>query len=157
MGNIKTSDILLFRIKNNTPSVLLTTRLNSKNDNAGGKLCIPGGHIEFNETPLEGGIRELKEETGIDVNSISHILKPVIYNVPNQSKYRKYNGVTYSGLLPISYQYELTPQINEVADVRWYKFDQIPYENMAFDHDEVLKYIIDRIYQYIKPQCLMSR
>ncbi len=149
MDNIKTSDILLFRIENNIPSVLLTTRLDNGFDNHSGKLCIPGGHIESQETPLEGGIRELKEETGVDLNSVSHILKPVVYNVPNQSKYRKYNGVTYSGLLPISYQYELTPQVNEVSDVRWYKFDQIPYKNMAFDHDEIIKYIIDRIYQYI--------
>jgi|SRR5271157_4471122 len=46
-----------------------------------GKWLFPGGHIELNETPDEAVIREVKEETGLDlelldygpaVNSISH-------------------------------------------------------------------------------------
>ena len=32
-----------------------------------GKLSLWGGHIEGEETPLQGAVRELKEETGVDV------------------------------------------------------------------------------------------
>src|SRR6056300_1572257 len=126
MDNIKTSDILLFSIKNNILHVLLATRSNNPNDTCSDKVCIPGGRLESGESPIEGGIRELKEETGIDINEISHILKPIIYNAPNQSKYRKYHGMTYTGLLPDDYNYKITPQENEISDVRWYKVDQIP-------------------------------
>ncbi len=31
-----------------------------------GMWCLPGGFIELNETPSEAGLRELKEETGLN-------------------------------------------------------------------------------------------
>ena len=34
----------------------------------GGKWCFPGGHIDNNETSKDAIIRELKEETGLDVD-----------------------------------------------------------------------------------------
>jgi ADP-ribose pyrophosphatase YjhB (NUDIX family) len=34
------------------------------------KWLPPGGHLELNETPAEGAIREAKEETGLDVEII---------------------------------------------------------------------------------------
>jgi 8-oxo-dGTP pyrophosphatase MutT (NUDIX family) len=39
-----------------------------RNDNK--TWTVPGGHIEVNEDPYEGAIRELKEETGLDVEDI---------------------------------------------------------------------------------------
>lgn len=35
---------------------------------------IPCGHIEKNETPIEGGIREFKEETNIDLKKPDKLL-----------------------------------------------------------------------------------
>ena len=34
------------------------------------KYLPPGGHLEINETPIEAVLREVKEETGLDVNLI---------------------------------------------------------------------------------------
>lgn len=46
--------------------ILFTVR--NKNDNfCPGGYCLPGGHIEENETPREAAQRELKEETGIEL------------------------------------------------------------------------------------------
>lgn len=39
-----------------------------RNDNK--KFTVPGGHLEDGEDPYEGAIRELKEETGLDVEDI---------------------------------------------------------------------------------------
>jgi 8-oxo-dGTP pyrophosphatase MutT (NUDIX family) len=146
-SNIKTSDIALFKISNNTPYVLLTIR--EDNLIEGGKVCMPGGHIEKYESPLDGAVRELKEETGVDLNQCKNILHLVKYNTPNETKYRNCYGTTYAGILPKSSKYfyncQLTSCENEVKEVRWYGIDQIPYNNMAFDHDEVIKYIIDKI------------
>lgn len=36
-----------------------------------GTWSIPGGHLEFNETPEETAIREVKEETGCDIKNVS--------------------------------------------------------------------------------------
>lgn len=39
-----------------------------RNDNK--KWACPGGHLENGEDPYEGAIREMKEETGLDVEDI---------------------------------------------------------------------------------------
>ena len=38
-----------------------------------GQWCLPGGFIELDETPAEGALRELKEETGLTGNQ-PHLL-----------------------------------------------------------------------------------
>ena len=43
--------------------ILLITR---KKETFHGKYAFPGGHIDYNEDPVEACVRELKEECGID-------------------------------------------------------------------------------------------
>lgn len=40
-----------------------------------GRWCMPGGHVEDGETPVQGARRELEEETGISVDAAD--LKPI--------------------------------------------------------------------------------
>lgn len=40
----------------------------------GGKWCIPGGHCDDNETSEETALRELKEETTIDITKPSFLM-----------------------------------------------------------------------------------
>lgn len=42
-----------------------------RNDN--GKWTVPAGRLEVSEDPFEGAIRELKEETGLDIKDIKLI------------------------------------------------------------------------------------
>jgi mutator protein MutT len=53
-------------IENNRGEILLLLR-NKQSDFSPGKWCLPGGHIDKGETPLQAAIRELSEETGIQV------------------------------------------------------------------------------------------
>src|SRR6478672_6826134 len=54
---------------------------------AGGKWCLPGGHIEWEENFLEAAAREAKEETGLDVelesliSVTSNFIKPDFHSV----------------------------------------------------------------------------
>lgn len=57
------ADIIL---QNEKGQILFLKR--NKNDNfEPDKYCLPGGHIEPNETALAGAVRECKEETGIEI------------------------------------------------------------------------------------------
>ena len=56
--------IAICLITNHAEDVLMGCR----NDNK--KWTVPGGHLEPGEDPYEGAIRELKEETGLDVEDI---------------------------------------------------------------------------------------
>ena len=52
-------------------SYLFLYRNKKKNDYNHGKWIGVGGHLEENETPDLAAIREVKEETGLNVNSLS--------------------------------------------------------------------------------------
>ena len=47
------------------------------------KWLVPGGHIELDETPQEAALREVKEETGLDVKLY---IDPVSPLVPSDSE-----------------------------------------------------------------------
>ena len=84
MNDLKFADVLVFKIDpDSTISILLGTRTNEKNFS--GKQCIPGGHLKVGENAKYGAIRELKEETNLDISPLIDNLKQVsVYNAdPN--------------------------------------------------------------------------
>lgn len=50
-----------------------------------GKWMPPGGHLDPNETPPEGALREVKEETGLDVDFISD--ENILIERPNSKSF----------------------------------------------------------------------
>ena len=51
---------------------LMLYRNKKKNDMNEGKWLGVGGHIEFGETPFQAVVREVKEETGLDLKSAEY-------------------------------------------------------------------------------------
>lgn len=81
------------------------------------KWNIPAGHLDFNESIKQGAIREIKEETGCDV---------------------ELNGILYIGnrifendiLVMIIFSTKIINEkikydINEILDVKWFSYDEI--------------------------------
>jgi len=140
-SKIKTADILLIRINKGKIQVLLTKR--GPNIYEPNKWCIPGGHLNDGEVPINGGIRELKEETNVDITPIKKNLK--ILDIHLISEIRKSYGITYTCVLPPTFKYIIKPQANEISDVKWFNYDEIPYNQIAFDHGDVINGLIMRI------------
>lgn len=49
-----------------------------------GKWLAPGGHVEPNETPDEAAVREVREETGLDIEFISPLPTAPFVNADHQ-------------------------------------------------------------------------
>ena len=50
--------------------VLVGTRIGS---HGSGTIALPGGHLELGEGMAECGVREVKEETGIDLEAVQFV------------------------------------------------------------------------------------
>ena len=100
----------------------------------GGQWSIPLGHVERNESPLNGATREFYEETNIklggDIKLIDIITKDngtIIY------VYYKDSGME---LIP---DLENAKDGHEHTECGYYSYDELPFENE--DDDEIYKII----------------
>lgn len=106
-----------------------------------GKYSIPGGFLGRDENAKQATIRELKEETGYDGETI---LLFRINDNPGRPKEDRQN-------VDILYVARVTggkPTLNrEVSEIKWFSRENLPpEEEFAFDHrDSILKY-----FQYLK-------
>ena len=110
------------------------------NDSNVGHWSFPKGHVEGDETEVATAIREVKEETNIDIfvdknfrevttySPLSGILKDVVYFVAT----------------PISNH--LIPQEEEVSDVKWVHSDDA-LNIVTYDSDRNILY---KAIQFIK-------
>ena len=94
---------------------------------APGKWCLPGGFIEFAEDFLTAALREVKEETGLDVE-ITSILSVI-------SNFLRAGLHTLVVVLEASIVAgEPTPG-DDIAELGWFPLDG-PFPDMAFEADD---------------------
>lgn len=84
-----------------------------------GTWTMPGGNIEYGETFEEAGIREAKEETGLEVENLE-----VICVQTDKNEYAHYISV---GM--IAHAYHGTPTTMEPDEItcwKWFDLDNLP-------------------------------
>lgn len=97
---------------------------------AKGKLGLPGGFVDFDESMEEALRRETREELGIEVKQWQYLTSsPNVYDYANV-RYRTCDGFFVAELKK---KPELTLQASEITSVKWLKRSQIKMNDIAFE------------------------
>lgn len=93
--------------------------------------CLPGGHIDFGETPEEAVKREIKEEIGLEI-------KPRFFNYYNE--FHENIGWHSIVLIFISdIKGKIKKCEKEVKEIRWFSEKEIFKLKLAFEHKKILE------------------
>ena len=117
-------------IKDN--KVLLALR--SKNIPDGGKWCLPGGRLDRDETATQGVIREVKEETGYDIENIQ------IFRISTDPNRRHEIDQNVVFVFTADVLKQTSEPDQESSELKWFDIDNLPdEEDTAFDHLQAIQ------------------
>ena len=126
-------------IKNNKNEYLMLFRNKKENDINQGKWVGVGGHLENNETIYQCMIREVKEETGLDVINLTYRGELLFLS-------DGYEEVMYLFLID-EFKGELIP-CNE-GELRWIKEEELLSLNM-WEGDKIFLPLLINSNEFIK-------
>jgi len=95
------------------------------------KWALPGGFLEVTESLIEGAKRELKEETGVEIEDLEQIRT---YGDVNRDPRGRTISVAYIGFLEKEVVIKAGDDAKEAA---WFNIDKLP--ELAFDHSKIIK------------------
>ncbi len=128
-------------IKNENGEVLLGLR---KGSHGSGEWSFPGGHLEFGETIYETAKREVKEETGLNIDDF-HLI-----SVADEMRYietdnKHYLNIGVSGLYQGGTPAVMEP--DKCVKWEWFNLDNLP--NKLFEGTELVirNFKDNKIYQ----------
>ncbi len=105
-----------------------------------GHISIPKGHVEANESEQETALREIKEETNLDV-----ILDKGFRDVISYSPYDGCVKDVVFFVAKVNESRKMIPQECEVSDLLWVNF-QDAKELLTFESD---KQVLNNAYTYL--------
>jgi len=100
--------------------------------------AIPGGLVDEKESLEEAVERELKEETGIEVNYLEQLYS---FGKPNRDPRNRVVSIAYYGLVRPS-KFKLMAD-TDADDAQWFLMDELP--ELAFDHAGILEKALIRL------------
>jgi ADP-ribose pyrophosphatase YjhB (NUDIX family) len=99
-----------------------------------GMHCLPGGHVEYNETVEKAALRELKEETSIDAKLIGIL---GVFSDPNRDP----RGQRISTIFVADWLGGEPIGADDAKSAEWFDESDLrnPSFSMAFDHALILR------------------
>jgi 8-oxo-dGTP diphosphatase len=132
-GSFVAADVAILTIRDGALSVLLIRRANEPFQ---GRLALPGGFVEADETVEQAAARELFEETGVP-KSASRLSNIGVYSLPDRDPRRRVISVAFAALVP-------NPGPDrpggDAASTQWLPVDRALKEPLAFDHVQILEH-----------------
>lgn len=109
-----------------------------KNCYGAGDWGLPGGHLEAKEKLVETAIRELKEETGLDVLSSDLQLISIVDDIREDQHY-----------IHVSFELDIVdiePKVMEpekCEEWKWFPLDQLP-DNIFIGHKRIFESYLNK-------------
>ena len=96
-----------------------------------GHWAFPKGHVENNETEIETALREVKEETNLDIKILEQYKCKTTYS-PKKDTVK--DVIYFIGINPTG---SIKMQEEEVIQYKWVKIDEC-YNGLTYDNDKKL-------------------
>ena len=99
-----------------------------------GYWALPGGRVDPGETVEQTIVREVKEETGLDVAIVRKIREYHEQGVQDGEEYDYYPAC----FLVKRLSGEVKKQESEIEEIKLFSLDQVPF-SLAFEHAQMIK------------------
>ena len=127
-----TTDCIVFNKEDDKIFVLLIER---KNDPFKDCWAFPGGFVNIDESAEAAAIRELKEETGLEVSKIEQLKA---YSNPDRDPRERVITIAF---IAESRNKDVKGG-DDAKEARWFEIANLP--PLAFDHEQILKDALER-------------
>ena len=106
-----------------------------------GLWCLPCGYVDFDETVKQACVREIKEETNLDID-ISILRNYIVEDSPEA--FNQNITFRFTAFIPYDSKFSVgtTGEKNEIEEVKWINSLDIDKYEWAFNHNELLKKMI---------------
>lgn len=103
-------------------------------------FALAGGYLLDDETAEEGVLRKLKEETNVELDYLEQLKT---FSRVDRDPRDRIITIAYYGLIDPS-KHELITNIH-AKEVKWFPAHSVPYIPLAFDHQEIYAYALERL------------
>ena len=103
--------------------------------------ALPGGFVNMDETSMSAAIRELKEETGVNLSAAGPIHFVGIFDAPERDPRGRVISHAYSAALNMSSVHPVAA--DDAKEVGWFNISQI--SEIAFDHNKIILAALEKL------------
>lgn len=107
-----------------------------RNDPYKGAIVLPGGKLNLGESVEVAAIREVKEETSIDID-LESILG--VYSDPKRDPREHRISTVFIGKISKHIEGKLSKDGNDVTAIKWVGLKNLDKEKFGFDHRKILE------------------
>jgi len=109
---------------------------------AKGTLDLPGGFVDNEESAEQGMIREIKEETGLDINKVEYL-----FSIPNIYRYSGMDIHTLDLFFLCHTETETVKAADDAAECSWVPLQEVYVERFG------LRSIREAVHRFLQQNC----